>query len=149
MRDLIVRVIARFMIPFIQVYGLYIILYGHVSPGGGFAGGTVMAASLILYVLAFGVHSGENRLPEWLARTIESAGALVFVTVGLTGLFRGTTFLANAAAGFPLGIPGRLLSAGSIFILTFAIGMKVFSTMITLFSHLAEEETGEEEGSAT
>ncbi len=148
MRDLIVRVVARFMIPFIQVYGLYIVLYGHVSPGGGFAGGTVMAASLILYVLAFGVRLEEKRLPEWLARSIESLGAILFVVLGLVGLFNGTTFLANAGAGFPLGTPGRLFSGGAIFILTFAIGMKVFSTMITLFSHLVEEEEVEEEGSS-
>jgi len=145
-RDLIVRVIARFIIPFIQVYGLYIVLYGHVSPGGGFAGGTVMASSLILYVMAFGARSEKRRLPEWVARSIESAGAVFFVAIGLVSLFQGTTFLANQAAGFPMGIPGRVFSAGAIFLLTFGIGMKVFSTMITLFTHLIEEEEKEGTG---
>ncbi|HHT69769.1 MAG TPA: hypothetical protein GXZ85_11005, partial [Firmicutes bacterium] len=55
MSDIIVQVVTRMMIPYLQLYGLYIILYGHNSPGGGFAGGTIIASSLILYVLAFGL----------------------------------------------------------------------------------------------
>lgn len=140
MRDLIVRVVARFIIPFIQLYGLYIVLYGHLSPGGGFAGGTVIASSLILYVLAYGVSLEQRRFPELWAQIVESAGALFYVAIGLVGIFLGSRFLGNSVAGFPLGTPGRLLSGGTIFLLTFGIGMKVASTMITLFSHLVEEE---------
>lgn len=140
MRDLIVKTIARFMIPFIQVYGCYIVLYGHLSPGGGFAGGTIIASSLILYVLAFSLQFEIERLPERTARVIESSGALVFTLVGLLGIFLGTRFLGNQAAGMPMGTPGRLFSGGTIFVLTAAIGAKVASTMITLFSHLIEEE---------
>ncbi len=143
MRDLIIRVISRFMIPFIQVYGAYIVLYGHLSPGGGFAGGTVIASSIILYILAYGLLSEEKRIPEHFTRVVESAGALFYVFVGLLGVLLGTRFLGNSVAGFPLGIPGRLSSGGTIFLLTFAIGMKVASTMITLFSHLIDEEREE------
>lgn len=140
MRDLIVQVIARFIIPFVQIYGLYIVLYGHLSPGGGFAGGTVIASSLILYVLAFGVHSEEELLPESWTRIIESLGALMYVAVGIVGILLGSRFLGNQVAGFPMGVPGRLLSGGMIFVLTTVIGIKVASTMITLFTHLIEEE---------
>lgn len=140
MRDLIVKAVARFMIPFIQVYGCYIVLFGHLSPGGGFAGGTIIASSLILYVLAFGLQLEIERFPEATARIIESSGALVFSAIGLLAIFLGSRFLGNQAAGMPMGIPGRLLSGGTIFVLTTAIGAKVASTMITLFSHLIEEE---------
>lgn len=142
MRDLIVQVIARLMIPFIQLYGLYIIFYGHLSPGGGFAGGTVVASSLVLYVLAYGISSEEKRVPESVTRVVENAGALFYALVGVFGVLLGAQFLSNGAAGFPLGTPGRLFSGGTIFILTSAIGLKVASTMITLFTHLSEEEEG-------
>lgn len=140
MRDLIVRVIARFMIPFIQLYGLYIIVYGHLSPGGGFAGGTVMASSLILYLMAYGLHAEERRFPEVLARLIETGGALSYILIGMFGIFLGGKFLGNQSVGIPLGTPGRLLSGGFVLLLTFVIGLKVASTMITLFCHLIEEE---------
>ena len=132
------------MIPYLQLYGLYIILYGHNSPGGGFAGGTIIASSLILYVLAFGLKNEELRLSSSVARVIESCGALAYVAIGLAGIVLGANFLSNNSAGFPLGIPGRIFSGGTIVLLTVAIGLKVASTMITLFTNIAEKE-GEEE----
>jgi multisubunit Na+/H+ antiporter MnhB subunit len=132
------------MIPYLQLYGLYIILYGHNSPGGGFAGGTIIASSLILCVLAFGLKNEELRLSSSVARVIESCGALAYVAIGLAGIVLGANFLSNNSAGFPLGIPGRIFSGGTIVLLTVAIGLKVASTMITLFTNIAEKE-GEEE----
>lgn len=142
--DIIVQVVTRTMIPYLQLYGLYIILYGHNSPGGGFAGGTVIASSLILYVLAFGIDDADLRLSGSLARIIESCGALAYVGIGLSGIALGANFLSNKGAGFPLGIPGRVFSGGTIVLLTISIGLKVASTMITLFTNVAEKE-GEEE----
>jgi len=142
--DIIVQVVTRMMIPYLQLYGLYIILYGHNSPGGGFAGGTIIASSLILYVLAFGLKNEELRLSSSVARVIESCGALAYVAIGLAGIVLGANFLSNNSAGFPLGIPGRIFSGGTIVLLTVAIGLKVASTMITLFTNIAEKE-GEEE----
>ncbi|PKM70436.1 MAG: sodium:proton antiporter, partial [Firmicutes bacterium HGW-Firmicutes-18] len=55
MDDLIVKNITKIVTPFIQLYGIFIILHGHISPGGGFAGGAIIGASLILYTLAFGL----------------------------------------------------------------------------------------------
>ena len=143
MRDIIVQVVARMMIPYLQIYGLYIILFGHNSPGGGFAGGTVIASSLILYVLAFGIDDEDLRLSGSLARIVESCGALAYVGIGLAGILLGANFLSNKGAGFPLGISGRFLSGGTIVLLTISIGLKVASTMITLFTNLAEKEKEE------
>lgn len=141
MSDLIVKVIARFMMPFIQIYGAYIILYGHLSPGGGFAGGTVIASSLILYILAYGLTAENRRLPDSYTRIIESGGVLFFCVIGLFGIILGKNFLANKAAGFPLGDLGRLFSGGTIVLIALAIGIKVTSSMITLFSHLTEDKS--------
>lgn len=151
MSDIIVKVIARFMIPFIQVYGLYIIIYGHLSPGGGFAGGAIVATSLILYILAFGLTLENKRLSDEWTRVLESGGTLFFCFIGLLGIFLGSNFLANNDAGFHLGNYGDLISGGSIFLLTVAIGIKVSSSMISLFSHFLEEDkddqsSGDEQG---
>src|SRR5690554_1729470 len=127
------------MIPYLQLYGLYIILYGHNSPGGGLAGGTIIASSLIPYALAFGLKNEELRLSSSVARVIESCGALAYVAIGLAGIVLGANFLSNNSAGFPLGIPGRIFSGGTIVLLTVAIGLKVASTMITLFTNIAEK----------
>ena len=140
MSDIIVQVVTRMMIPYLQLYGLYIILFGHNSPGGGFAGGTVIASSLILYVLAFGIDNEELRLSGSVARIVESCGALAYVAIGLAGILLGGNFLSNNSAGFPLGIPGRIFSGGTIVLLTVSIGLKVASTMITLFTNVAEKE---------
>lgn len=140
MEDLIVRMVARLGVNLIQVYGIYVIIYGHISPGGGFAGGTIFAASLYLYVLAFGLGQEQKKIPPPIARILESSGAIWFALVGLVGMLTGASFLSNAEAGFPLGTPGEIASGGAVFILLFGVGVKVASTMITLFNHLLEEE---------
>lgn len=140
MDDIIVKVVARFMIPFIQVYGIYLILHGHLSPGGGFAGGTIIASSLILYILAFGFTPDNKRLSDSWTRIIESGGTLFFCLIGLLGILLGNNFLSNRVAGFPLGNLGDLISGGSVFILTVAIGLKVTSSMLSIFSHLVDDD---------
>ncbi len=140
MEDLIVRVVSRLVIHLIQVYGIYIVVNGHLSPGGGFAGGTMFAASLFLYVLAFGLGEEQKKIPGSVARVLEGSGALTYVLIGLASVAMGGAFLANLSAGFPAGAPGQMLSGGAGFLLLIAIGVKVASTMITLFNHLVEEE---------
>ena len=137
MQDLVLQTVVKIIVPFIQLYGIYIILHGHLSPGGGFAGGTIVASSFILYALANGVEAGFKRVPRLAAKWMESAGGLLFVLLGFFGLARGATFLTNIDY---LGHVGQLFSAGLIPLLTVAIGLKVCSTIITLFYNLLEEE---------
>ena len=140
MDDLIVRTVTRMIVPFIQAYGIYIVLYGHLSPGGGFSGGAIIGSSLMLYTIVFGVHRAEKKFSHHAAEIAESGGILVFAGLGLVGMIVAGNFLANRTAGFPLGEPGALLSAGMIPIVMIAIGIKVASTMITLFRALIETE---------
>jgi multicomponent Na+:H+ antiporter subunit B len=137
--DLVLKTVARLLIPFIQLYGLYVILHGHLSPGGGFAGGVIVAAGFVLYALAFGRSALATVFPERLSTWLESGGILWYVGLGLVGVFAGGAFLANARAGFPLGLAGRLFSSGLVFLLNLGIGIKVAATIATLFRHLEEE----------
>ncbi len=142
MNDTIIKTITRIVIPFVQLYGIFVILHGHISPGGGFSGGALIGTSLILYTVVFGLEKGKKKFSHRLSEFAESGGILLFIMVGLIGLFLGGSFLTNRDAGFPMGEPGSLLSSGMIPILMIGIGIKVASTMISLFHILIEE--GEE-----
>ncbi|MTI95599.1 MAG: sodium:proton antiporter [Firmicutes bacterium] len=136
MGDLVLQTVAKLIVPFIQLYGMYIVFYGHISPGGGFAGGAIIASSFILYALAYDVDAGFKRLPRLVAKWLESLGGLIFIIVGVLGLAAGVNFLTNF---LDKGTAGSLVSGGIIPLLTIAIGLKVCSTIVTLFYHLLEE----------
>lgn len=139
MNDIIVKNITRIIIPFAQAYGIFIILNGHISPGGGFAGGAIIGTSLILYTLVFGREKGKKKFSHKASEIAESGGILWFVTIGLIGLFVAGRFLTNLDAGFPEGVIGDILSGGMIPLLMIGIGVKVASTMISLFNLLIDE----------
>ena len=141
MEDIIVRVIARLVVPFIQLYGVYVIFNGHISPGGGFAGGAILGSSMLLFALAFNLEGGSKKISHDASTLLESGGALWFGILGLIGIILGSNYLSNADAGFPLGTAGNLFSSGLIFLATLAIGVKVASTVITLFYNLVEGKT--------
>ncbi len=142
MEDQIVRMICRVIVPFIQIYGMFIIIFGHLSPGGGFAGGAIAGASMVLFALSFNLQAGSKKISEESASLLESGGALVFVLAGVVALVLGANYLTNLEAGFPAGTPGRLFSAGVIPVITLGLGLKVTSSIVTLFYHLigGEEE---------
>lgn len=140
MEDQIVRVTSRLVVPFIQVYGIYVILFGHLSPGGGFSGGAIFGASLVLIALSFNLEVGVKQISEDTSSLLESGGGLGFVLTGLIAVFLGTNYLSNRAAGFPMGQAGELFSAGAILIITIFLGIKVASTIVTLFYKIIEGE---------
>ncbi len=134
------RITSRLVAPFIQVYGIYVIIHGHLSPGGGFSGGAIFGASLVLVALSFNLEVGAKQISHDTASILESGGALGFVITGLVAIALGANFLANQSAGFPMGQTGQLFSAGAIFIITFFLGIKVASTIVTLFYNIIEGE---------
>ncbi len=134
------RITSRLVTPFIQVYGIYVILHGHLSPGGGFSGGAIFGASLILIALSFNLEAGVKQISHQTASILESGGVLGFLLTGLVAIIFGGNYLANQAAGFPIGQAGELFSAGAILIITVFVGIKVASTIVTLFYNIIEGE---------
>jgi multisubunit Na+/H+ antiporter MnhB subunit len=130
---LIVKTITDFVAAFILVFGAYIVLYGHLTPGGGFAGGVIIACAFILLMLAHGKEQAFSKLPERVAHILDSSGALVFLLIGWAGL-AGGFFLLNI---FPKGQMFRLLSSGIILPLNIAIAFKVGSSLFLVFAALA------------
>ncbi len=132
MNNIILIEITKIVIPFIQVFGIYIILYGHLSPGGGFAGGTIIGSSLILYRIIFGREKASKRLNYTnLMKLI--CGSLVFY-----GLLKGYSFITGGAhihaPQLPLGNPGDILSGGYLLPLNISVGIVVTVTIYILFS---------------
>ena len=122
-----------YLAPFLWLFPVYIVLFGHLSPGGGFQGGVALAVLIILLNVVYGTEMGSSVMTPRRLHLFEDAGALAFLLVGVVGIVQGSAFLANLAAGFPRGTPGSLLSAGAIPLLNLAIGIKVASGLATIF----------------
>ena len=123
---LIVKTVTRVMVWMMLLYGIYLVLHGHLTPGGGFGGGVIFALAFLSIFLAYGrAYTGE-----WLhiraLNHAESAAILLFLAVGLLGLTFGGAFLANFVSH---GTLFNLVSVGTIPILNILIGVKVGSSL--------------------
>jgi multicomponent Na+:H+ antiporter subunit B len=123
---------CRLLFPLILIFGTYIFTHGHLSPGGGFQGGAIIASGFLLIYLG----CRERRISRTASDLAESLGGLVFVVIGLLGLLFGSYFLSNF---LPKGTVNTLLSAGIIPIIYIAIGFKVGSELAGIIDNLVEE----------
>jgi multicomponent Na+:H+ antiporter subunit B len=118
----IVDTIGRKLIPFALLFGLYLIVFGHLSPGGGFQGGVVLGSAVLLLILSRGLRAAEKAFPaDRLAAAMATAFA-VFIAMGALGLLSGKGFLANVPS---LRLPGERPTTIFIFIVDVAIGIEV------------------------
>ena len=139
---LIVKTITRLTVGLILLYGIYIVLHGHLSPGGGFPGGVIIALSFIHLMLAFGKDTALRKLNELRASFLESLGAIMFLGVALLGLLGGYFFLNFINKGEPFS----LFSAGIIPVCNIAICFKVGAGLFAIFIALVIlQKTDEEE----
>jgi len=132
----IVEIISRKLVPFTVLFGLYLISYGHVSPGGGFQGGVVLASGMILLLLS---RTRESALGFWAVnriRWLESVAFFLFLLMGLVGVAFNVGFLGNF---LPIGTPGGMPSAGFIFFLNIVIGFKVGAGIVLICFYLFRE----------
>lgn len=125
----IVKTISRWVCGFIFLYGIYIVAYGHLTPGGGFAGGVILACPFILLVLAEGKEQAMHTLPFRSAGALDCVGAMLFLVLALLGLAVGGTFFLNFIQKQAPGEPGRLFNAGIIPLANLAIGLKVCASL--------------------
>lgn len=115
----IVRTAAQVLVPLIAIFAAYIVMNGHISAGGGFQGGAVIASAVLLMLLA----DPSHRLNTALLSITESVAGVLFVLVGIAGLLLAGGFLDNRI--LPLGQFGAFFSAGSIPVLSVLLGVKV------------------------
>ena len=129
--DMILQSAARLLVPAIMLFGVYIMLNGHLSPGGGFSGGAVMGAGLILYLNAFGFARTEKFFTFRTFKTVSFCALSFYALSKAYSFFTGANGLES---GIGLGTPGAILSAGLILPLNVAVGLVVACTMYAFYT---------------
>jgi len=129
--SLIVKKVAQLMAGLIFIYGIYIIVHGHLTPGGGFAGGALIAGSYILAILAYGSDTIKLKKEETGTSLTESISILFALMMAVAGFFIGTKVFFNNY--LPAGKIGELVSAGVIPLYNIFIGIEVAAALLTIF----------------
>ena len=132
----ILRVVSKFMIPFILLFALYVQFHGDFGPGGGFQAGVIFAAAFILYGLIYGIDKAREALPATATRILLALGVLLYAGTGLFGIFMGGNYLDyNVLASTAVG--GQHLG---ILLVEFGVGTTVAATMVTIFFVFAGQD---------
>lgn len=137
---LIVKTITRLTIGLILLFGIYITLHGHLTPGGGFAGGLIIALSFIHLMLAFGKEVALKKLSQSMTSFFESIGAILFVLIAILGFVGGYFFINFLGKGKPF----ELFSAGIIPLCNIAICLKVGAGLFAVLVGLVLLKIGKE-----
>ena len=108
--DIVLRVIAKILIPFILLFAVYVQFHGDYGPGGGFQAGVIVAAGIIFYGIIFGLETTRKVMPSWLVESMLATGVLIYAGVGVAGILLGGNYLdyfvlaADPVAGQHRGI---------------------------------------------
>jgi multisubunit Na+/H+ antiporter MnhB subunit len=128
---IIVKKTTQLIAGIIFLYGIYIVLHGHLTPGGGFAGGIILAGSFILVILAYGSDFLNLVRKESGSTIYENLAILVFLFLALSGMLAGAkVFFVN---WLPHGTPGELVSAGLLPLYNIFVGIEVAASILTIF----------------
>ncbi|MDE7257922.1 MAG: hypothetical protein K2N77_01585, partial [Lachnospiraceae bacterium] len=129
--DAILQGTAFVLCPIIFIFGIYIILNGHLSPGGGFSGGAIMGAGLILYVSAFGFKKTQRFFNEHIYKIAKITALCMYGLIGTYFYMTGANGIENH---IPLGIAGHILSSGIILPINICVGLEVACTMYAFYA---------------
>lgn len=129
--DAILQRITKLVVPAIFLYGFYIILNGHLSPGGGFSGGATIGAGLILYVTTFGFHKTQRFFSEKTYDRVKVGALSLYSVTMIYYFYTGANMIKNM---IPMGTPGNILSSGMILPINIFVGLEVACTMYAFFA---------------
>jgi multicomponent Na+:H+ antiporter subunit B len=127
--DLILRVIAKLLIPFILLFALYVQFHGDYGPGGGFQAGVIFAAGIILYALTHGVEPAMRLVPQRVLVPLSALGVLLFGGVGVAGMALGGKFLDYSVLAHD-AVHGQ---HRGILLIEVGVGITVASVMLLIF----------------
>jgi len=132
--NLILRITAKLLIPFIILFALYVQFHGDFGPGGGFQAGVIFSAAFILYTLVYGLETAERIIPIHILKIFASLGVLIYAGTGVAGLLLGGQFLNyNVLADVP--ITGQHIG---IIVIELGVGITVAAVMIMIFFLFSE-----------
>ena len=133
----IVQTVARWLKGPILLYGIYIVFHGHLTPGGGFAGGVIVACGFILLTLASGEKHSLNLFSKTAASTFDSVGILIFLLLAVLGLWLAGGVFFDNFIGTPETARFTLFSGGTMPLSNIGLGLKVASSLFLAFTVLA------------
>jgi len=135
--DLIIKTAVRMMVPFAQLFGLYVIVHGHYSPGGGFQGGVILGAAFIMLALAYDLKTSQQYMTIRVNAVFNNLGTTIYVGVATLCTLFGGLFLDYSALDklIPMG-PIEWRSFG-IFLVEVGVGFTVMSIMLLLYWNLS------------
>ncbi|MEX0430010.1 Na(+)/H(+) antiporter subunit B [Spiribacter insolitus] len=125
----ILVVVARFLIPLMMLFGLYVQFHGEYSPGGGFQAGVLFAAAWILFVFIYGLDTGLRIIPQRVIYTLACLGVLLYAAIGLLGVVLGGRFLDF----YPLLEAPKAAQQAGIILVEFGVGVTVASVVMLFF----------------
>lgn len=126
-QDLIIESCSDIVLPICLMLGFYIILHGHLTPGGGFQGGVLIAGAVAVLYVAYGSRGVRKMFHLKGLKASESIGALGFIFIASLGVIYGLSGYKFFANSINKGTPGELYSSGTIFWMNFAVGYKVLA----------------------
>lgn len=145
-RDIVVETVSRLMIPFIQLFALYVIIHGAGGPGGGFQGGVIFGSSFVLFIIAFGIGRVGKRIPEGILTLLTSLGVYIFAGVGLLCLIFTIGAVQYLNYGFvPLTSHFEENRALCMDLVEIGIGITVMAAITSIFFDLAWGRSEKEE----
>jgi multicomponent Na+:H+ antiporter subunit B len=133
----IIQTVSKILIPFIQLYALYVLAHGELGPGGGFQAGAIFGASIVLYVLAFGLKDARLRFKSKVLDLLTSTGVFLFATVGILCIIAGGAFLQYTALPLPTQ---KLANALGIYGIEIGVFITVTAVLVTIFFETAEQD---------
>lgn len=132
---------SRLLSPYIMMFGLYVIFHGHYSPGGGFQGGTLLAASIILIRISGGRVISTLHLKQRFTSPLAALGVLIYFATGVTAMLFGSYFLDyEALPFFGSGLDPSYLRFYGILVIEVGIGLAVMTILILIYDNLVQGE---------
>ena len=134
--DVIIQTICRLLVPFIQLFSLYVLFHGHYSPGGGFQGGVLMGASLILLIVSYGVKETRRRISMRGLTIMACVGLFIYSGIGALCLALGGNYLDYSKLPLPISSVAMIRAIGILGI-EIGVWLGVASIMTMIFLGLA------------
>lgn len=135
--DLINKTTARLIAPFILIFALYVIAHGHHSPGGGFQGGVILGAAIILLAITFDLRAAIGKMAEKTAALFSATGVLIYAGTGALCLLLSANFLDYSALAALFGVDPATARSHGILIVEIGVGITVMAVMVWIYYNLS------------
>jgi len=135
--DVIINMTCRLVVPFIQLFALYVIAHGHHSPGGGFQGGVIFGAAIILFSISNNLRRSLRRMSERTSTLLSSLGVIIYAGTGMLCIVLGADFLNYSALASMLGVDPVAARSHGILIVEIGVGIAVTAVMVWIYYNLS------------